>query len=194
MIKKILVVSALVGVLFPAAAFAVVLDQSSYTESESKLVTVCFLQSGGFPTGHLVIYELDTASTTQFFGNGCLENDDLNSFIPLNVWQAFTNFSVIEVGDFIGCQGLSYDDCKLDTEFVDEFLFSVNPDPPPPPVATTTPILSVPVDGKLAMLSATGDLVLDLFPIIALVIGIPLAFYIIKEVIQLVPAANRKND
>ena len=50
------------------------------------------------------------------------------------------------------------------------------------------PILTVASGSTAAILAYTGDLFTDLWVIVALVIGIPLAFYVIKKTIGLVRA------
>jgi len=48
-------------------------------------------------------------------------------------------------------------------------------------------VVTLPVDATAQLLGQTGELFTDLFPIIALAIGVPLAFFIIRRAIALVP-------
>ena len=48
-------------------------------------------------------------------------------------------------------------------------------------------IISLPVDAVDVLLAHAGTLFTDLWMIVALAIGIPLAFYVIRRVIALVP-------
>jgi len=48
-------------------------------------------------------------------------------------------------------------------------------------------IVSLPTSTPADLLASTGTLFTDLWMIIALAVGIPLAFYVIRKVIALVP-------
>lgn len=48
-------------------------------------------------------------------------------------------------------------------------------------------IITLPSGAETSMLASVGTLTTDLWVIIALAIGIPLAFYVIRQVIGLVP-------
>lgn len=48
-------------------------------------------------------------------------------------------------------------------------------------------IITLPQDAAASMLANVGTLTTDLWVVIALAIGIPLAFYVIRQVIGLVP-------
>lgn len=48
-------------------------------------------------------------------------------------------------------------------------------------------IITLPTGAETDMLASVGTLTTDLWVIIALAIGIPLAFYVIRQVIGLVP-------
>jgi hypothetical protein len=48
-------------------------------------------------------------------------------------------------------------------------------------------IITLPTGAEVDMLASVGTLTTDLWVIIALAIGVPLAFYVIRQVIGLVP-------
>ena len=52
-------------------------------------------------------------------------------------------------------------------------------------------IITLPTASSTELLASAGTLFTDLWPIVALAIGIPLAFYIIQRVIGLVGARSR---
>ncbi len=55
-------------------------------------------------------------------------------------------------------------------------------------------IITLPANASTAMLADAGVLFTDLFPIIALAVGVPLAFYVIKQVISLVPKSRGRRQ
>ena len=54
------------------------------------------------------------------------------------------------------------------------------------------PIITIPATGTADLLAYVGQLFTDVWPLVALAIGIPLAFYVISRAIGLVRARTRK--
>ena len=53
--------------------------------------------------------------------------------------------------------------------------------------------ITIPSGAQTDLLASAGTLVTDLWLIIALAIGVPLAFYIIRQVIGLAPKGRARN-
>jgi hypothetical protein len=53
-------------------------------------------------------------------------------------------------------------------------------------------IITLPDTVSTDAFASVGTLVTDLWPLIAIAIGVPLAFYVIKQVIGLVPKSRAK--
>jgi hypothetical protein len=106
----------------------------------------------------------------------------------------FTDTFNLELGKYKYVEMVFYynDDCTEISESADLELNDVDPDEIiftiiETPTGGVPSLFSVPMASSSDMLASTGVLFTDLWVIIALVIGIPLAFYIIQRVIALPP-------
>lgn len=102
--------------------YAVTLDKSSYPlngNNDTQIFTYC-----NDISSPIVIYNLTTGErNTVFYQNGC-ESSEAVAFPAIP-----GNYSILELTSMGICEEelLSYEECKLAPEFVNEFLFSLTP-------------------------------------------------------------------
>ncbi len=167
-------------------AFAVETDKSVYNYGENGVIQNCVNSDG-----HWYVYDLNNQPNYPFV-------DGYNKCVLLPIYFLDTtplpiaevsDYSVVEITNAGNCQFKNYSECVNYTRFVNEFLFEIILYVPP-----EYHILTIGSASSTDLLAGAGTLFTDLWPILLVVIGIPLAFYIIQRVIKLVPATEKQSD
>ena len=165
---KIVLISLLGLLLFSGNAFAVELDKNLYKDNEPIYWTQCDSTANQF-----ILYNLTAGEYVQSSGSCCgqhpCENYNLRDEFPIS----FFSYSFIEAD--ADCLNLTYEECKVTEEFRSEFLFSVSS-------FSIFPLENVASNS----LAYTGNLFAGISPLLYLVIGLPVAFWIINKVVGLV--------
>lgn len=190
---------------------AVVVDVSSPA-------TPIFYKNGVALSG-LIVNQADATSINDGIGNfdvGAKENTPPHYFFDgkiddVRIWsdirtpaEVFDNYDLELVGSEVNLEAY----WKLNDDLLDETLndntltamngadFSSPPDfafesEPPEPPPTGTMIRNFTLASSSDVMASVGTLFTDLWLIIAMVIGIPLAFYAIQRTIKLIPADEK---
>lgn len=177
--------------------FAIELTKNNYIlyEDIENLSCLAHLENG------VILYNINTGDWVEVYGFCGIgeiyypwESDDCNWDPPHtdsllqsdnNCFLNLGNYSMIETLDYYtngqpcGNLDLNYQECKANEFFADEFLFNVLSEP-----ETFIPISSGFVSSALAYINYT---ISGLGSLLYFVIGAPVAFWVLRKVIGLVP-------
>jgi hypothetical protein len=180
--KKTLAIIATLFLTLPVSVFAVSLSGSNFFADEP----IMFNGSTCANLGNAVdLWDLtDETAGGNLGGFPCENNDGDLRLVGFTLSFPIDGhgYSIIEVSENAICEdGDTYSECKARPEFVNEFLFSYHSE-----AAPAGGIISLPESAGTDLFASLGQLVSDLWVLIALAIAAPLAFYAIQKIIDLI--------
>jgi hypothetical protein len=166
------------SLFFALPAIGITLDKNSYESlDEPIIITYC-----DNPDSFYEVYDLKDLNTAIEYAGGCIEGNTINFYPNFPIWGHRYTLLGFEIGSL--CEtpfNLNFYDCKALDEYIDgsDFTFFYgNP-------KKIEKIVNITNTSSTDLFASAGTLFTDLWVIIAVAIGVPLAFYIFNRVIAI---------